>query len=127
MRFVIYDDESLEPITVLNLPLTYSDIDRRIEERGRRWRVAVPPPRAPMVLTFDEYPANEKMLVVDLEFEPFVRNSRRHGEQRSWFCYTRATDLAMLLNRAWLPGQLSAVNYLQDQNDALTRLLMRAF
>ena len=121
MRFVVYDDESLEPITVLNLPLT----DRDIEKRGRRWLVQVPeklqslPERGP--------PAYEAMRIVTLEFERFQRNSLRQGEQRSWFCFTRAADLAMLLNPAWLPGQMSAIRYLEDQNDALTKMLMRVF
>lgn len=120
MRFVVYDDESLEAITVLNLPLT----DRDIEARGRIWRVAVPPK---ISLTIESGPPRiEKMQVVDLEFEPFVRQSSRHGRQRAWFCFTGATELAMLLNPAWLPGQRGAVDYLQDQNDALAKMLMAA-
>jgi hypothetical protein len=40
MRIVIYDDESFEPVTVVNLPgVTYRDV----LSRGRKWRVAVPP------------------------------------------------------------------------------------
>lgn len=124
MRFVIYDDESLEPITVLNLPLT----DRDIEARGRRWRVPVPSAMPPVSWRADEPSADMiKPEVVDLEFERFVRVSPRHGKQVSWFCYTRATALAMLLNPAWLPGQQSAIRYLEDENDALTRMLMRVF
>ncbi len=127
MRFVIYDDESLEPITVLNLPFTDHDMDQRMRERGQRWLVPLP---APMPLTFRELDGPlscEPMRVVELEFERFVRNSARHGEQRSWFCFTRAADLAMLLKPDWLPGQRGAVNYLMEQNDALTRMLMRVF
>lgn len=121
MRFVIYDDESLEAITVVNLPLT----EREALER-RVWRIRVP---EPFRIT-DRPPANPaeyiRMKTVDVEFEPLVRHNGRHGEQRSVIAYTRAADLAMLLNPAWLPGQVSAVRYLEDQNDALTRLLMRA-
>lgn len=120
MRFVVYDDESLEAITVLNLPLT----DRDIEARGRIWRVAVPPKFS---LTIDLGPPRiEKMQVVDLEFEQCIRQSSRYGRQRAWFCFTRATELAMLLNPAWLPGQRRAVDYLQEQNDVLTEMLMAA-
>ena len=122
MRFVIYDDESLEPITVLNLPLT----ERDIFARGMRWRVP-----APHLISFaSRYEHAEtmgKLEVVELEFERFQRNSPRHGRQKSVMCFTRATELAMLLNPAWLPGQRSAVDYLQEQNDALTRMLMRVF
>ena len=126
MRFVVYDDESLEPITVLNLPFTNNWMDDRIRNHGYRWRVPVPEPLEFRVRPLDDYPTTTKMRIVDLEFEPFVRNSRRHGTQRAWFCFTQATELAMLLNPAWLPGQSSAIGYLMDQNDALTRMLMMA-
>lgn len=36
------------------------------------------------------------------------------------------TDLAMLLNPDWLPGQRRAVDYLMEQNDWLTKTLMAA-
>ena len=127
MRFVIYDDESLEPITVLNLPFTNNWMGERIRKHGCRWRVPVPAPVEFRVRPMDDYPMTTKMRIVDFEFEPFVRNSARHGERRAWFCFTRAADLAMLLNPAWLPGQQPAVNYLMEQNDALTRMLMRVF
>ncbi len=124
MRFVIYDDESLEPITVLNLPLT----ERDIFARGMRWRVPVPRPISfATAYELETPPTMEKIEVVELEFERFVRNSPRHGRQESVFCFTRATELAMLLNPAWLPGQRSAVDYLMEQNDALTKMLMRVF
>lgn len=126
MRFVIYDDESLEPITVLNLPFTNSWMGERIRQHGYRWRLPVPEP-----FTFRQEPdANlqtTEMRIVEIEFEPFVRKSRRYGEQCAWFCFTRAAELAMLLNPAWLPGQSSAIRYLEDQNDMLTRMLMRVF
>jgi len=126
MRFVVYDDESLEPITVLNLPFTNSWMDKRIREHGYRWRMPVPE-----ILTFCQDPGADLIAyqpcIVELEFEPFVRKGLRHGEQRAWFCFTRAADLAMLLNPAWLPGQQGAVRYLEDQNDALTKMLMRVF
>jgi len=122
MRFVIYDDESLEPITVLNLPITERDA---LEQRV--WRVPVPEPLTILQMEPEEQPSLQKMRIVDIEFEPFRRNSMRHGDQRSVIAFTRATDMAMLLNPAWLPGQRGAVDYLQNQNDALTHMLMRAF
>lgn len=128
MRFVIYDDESLEPITVLDLPFTNSWMDERIRNHGYRWRMPVPADMYYGAVAFhDPEPECVPIRIVDLEFEPFVRNTRRHGEQRAWFCFTRAADLAMLLNPTWLPGQRRAVDYLMEQNDALTRMLMRVF
>lgn len=121
MRFVVYDDESMEPITVLNLR---GFTERDIERHGRRYRVPAPAPFP----SFQEPPnACVEMQVVDLEFEPIVR--QRHGRERqySWLCFTKATELAMLLNPDWLPGQRPAVEYLQSQNDALVGMLMRAF
>lgn len=128
MRFVIYDDESLEPITVLNLPFTYHEMDDRMRERGRRWRVPVPMPLPPRQLSDADIAlrSTADFQVADLEFEPFIRRSERQGEQRSWMCFTRATELAMLLNPDWLPGQRGAVNALMNQNDQLTTMLMAA-
>lgn len=125
MRFVVYDDETLEPITVINLPFTDRDMNERMSQRGYRWRVSVPEPLDFSRAT-EPMPTLQKARIVDLEFEPFVRNSRRHGKQEAWFCFTQATELAMLLNPAWLPGQSNAIGYLMDQNDALTRMLMMA-
>lgn len=115
MRFVVYDDESLEPITVLNLPLTEREALAR-----HYWRVPVPPPVSLSPVSKED--DLQTVQIVDLWFEQFVR-----GRQRSVMCFTKATGLAMLLNPAWLPGQRSAVQYLQDQNDMLTRMLMKAF
>jgi hypothetical protein len=122
MRVVIFGDESLEPITVLNLPITERDMLQR-----RIWRVPVPEPMPVSWrrMSQEELAEPTRMRVVDIEFECFVRNSPRHGEQRAVFAFTRAADLAMLLNPAWLPGQRAAVDYLQEQNDRLTALLLR--
>jgi hypothetical protein len=126
MRFVIYDDETLEPITVLNLR---GFTERDIERHGRHYRVPVP---LPLPLKISPKPPSEEALlekipVVELEFERFRRESPRHGRQDSWMCFTRATDLAMLLIPDWLPGQRPAVTALMEQNDRLTSWLMRAF
>lgn len=122
MRVVLYDDESLEAITVLNLPITERDMLRQ-----RVWRVPVPEPITFTAQYDPEPPEIIKGRVVEIEFESFHRQSARHGLQRSVFAFTRATELAMLLNPAWLPGQRPAVEYLMDQNDRLTSMLMRAF
>ncbi len=74
MRVVIFDEETLEPVTVVNLPgLT----DRCLEER-KYWRVALPQtgPR------HDDDGARgygESIRYVDLEFERFARLTLTHG------------------------------------------------
>jgi len=115
MRFVIYDDESMEAITVVSLPIT----ERDAIERGH-WRVAVPTPFNATFEPFEPSTAYEPMRVVDLWFERFVRKG-----QVSVMCFTKAADLAMLLEPAWLPGQRPAVAVIEDQRDSLVRLLMQ--
>lgn len=121
MRIVIYDDEDMEPITVVSLRgVTMRDI----QKMGRRWRIPVPErfsmlaPAAP--------PSVSDFKVVELEFEPFIRKTYDGREQRSWMAFTKASDLAMLLIPDWLPGQRPAVEELQKQNDHLTRMIMVA-
>ena len=112
MRVVISDEETLEPITVVNLPgLT----DRCLEERSH-WRVPVP--RSLLSHGGIEY--------IDLEFEQISRVTLRHGEQTTWLCLTRAAEIAMLLTPDWLPGQLPAVQRLQDENERLAELMVQA-
>lgn len=124
MRVVIYDDEDMEPITVINLRgLT----PRHLRERGMRWRVPVPEPISIRVSPPDEASMIQKMRVVELEFEPLCRRTRDGREQESLICFTKAAELAMLLNPDWLPGQRPAVDYLQSQNDRLTDMLMRVW
>ena len=126
MRIVIYDDDDMEPITVVNLRgVTMRDL----QQRDMRWRIPVPQPITPYVMS-DEEAANAMMQhipIVELVFEPFRRTSRDGRRMESVMAFTKAADLAMLLNPDYLPGQRSAVRFLQDQNDGLTRLLMRAW
>lgn len=121
MRVVVYSDEDMEPITVLRLPIT----ERDLAKHGYRCRVPVPFSLRPMTASEIEYEGLKPMRIVDLWFERFRRNTPDGREQESWMCFTKADGLAMLLNPAWLPGQLSAIRYLEDQNDALTKMLMR--
>jgi hypothetical protein len=122
MRFVIYDDDTLEPVTVLNIR---GFTERDIERHDRRYRIPVPEP-INFFAPIEAIPTIQKMRIVDLFFEPFRRRKIDGTEQDSWICFTKATELAMLLNPDWLPGQRGAVNYLQSQNDFLTDLLMGA-
>jgi hypothetical protein len=122
MRVVIFDEETLEPVTVVNLP---GMTDQCLEEK-RYWRVALPI-AGPHRDSGDE-PADigKAIRYVDLEFERFSRVTLTFGEQLSWLCLTRATELAMLLTPDWLPGQRAAIQALQQDNDRLAELMATA-
>jgi len=119
MRVVIYDEESLEPITVIDLP---GLSDMALHER-RDWRVAVQvkQPHRPRVGETVKY--SDSMRYVDLKFEQISRVTLTHGEQLTWLCLTRATELALLLTPDWLPGQRPAIQQLQDENSRLADLI----
>lgn len=119
MRIVIYDDESMEPITVVNLPIT----DRDINQRGGLWRVPVPQTITFLARDADPSPMMDQMSIVELRFERVVRRSPKWGEQDAWWCFTDAAGLVMLLEPDFLPGQYSAVNRLRDNITSLERLL----
>jgi len=119
MRFVIYDDETLEPITVVNLRgVGWKDIERR----GRHWRVTVPSPPPTVLMRDSEVPPKfYEMRIVDLWFERF-----RRKDQESWMCFTKQTDLAMLLLPDWLPGQRATIDELERHNEHLVEILLAA-
>ena len=120
MRVVIYDEESLEPITVVNLPgLT----ERCLEER-QLWRMALQTEVSEPELTGTDRQFSDYVRYVDLEFERITRVTLRNGEQVTWLCLTRAADLAMLLTPAWLPGQRPAIEQLQLENNRLASLMV---
>lgn len=120
MRVVIHDEESLEPITVVNLPgLT----ERNLEEK-RYWRVSIHdganiPREMPVERAY-----SDRLRFVDLTFEKITRVTLTYGEQITWRCLTRATELAMLLTPDWLPGQRPAIELLQDENERLASLMI---
>lgn len=120
MRVVIYDEESLEPITVVNLPgLT----ERNLEEK-RFWRVSVHDGQnAPREMP-PERRYSDRLRFVDLTFEKVRRVTLTYGEQITWRCLTRATDLAMLLTPDWLPGQRPVIDMLQEENERLASLMI---
>lgn len=119
MRVVIYDEESLEPITVVELP-GLSDMALREKQD---WRVAVQV-KEPVRTQVGEQPRfTDTMRFVDLKFEQLSRVTITHGEQLTWLCLTRATELAMLLTPEWLPGQRPAIQQLQQENERLTELI----
>ena len=117
MRFVIYDDESLEPITVINLPgWTERDIMQRcggffrLPIMEREWLT-------PQVHT-GKQTEYAPMRTVEIRFERF-----RRGNQETIMAFTKQADLAMLLNPAWLPGQRFTIDDMDRERDALVRLL----
>jgi len=120
MRVVIHDEESLEPITVVNLPgLT----ERNLEEK-RHWRVSIHdganvPREMPAERNY-----SDRLRFVDLTFEKITRVTLTYGEQVTWRCLTRATELAMLLTPDWLPGQRPAIDLLQEENERLGTLML---
>lgn len=118
MRFGIFDDEDMEPITVVNLP---GFTDQQILRMNGRLMLV--PPVRPLLAMHDCPPplAYEKLEYVEIRFEQFQRNGVRH-----WFAFTRQAALAMLLDPAWLPGQLGAVQRIEQDRDALANLLMHA-
>lgn len=114
MRIVIYDDEDMEPITVVNLR---GVAERDIYALDMRLRLAIPaPPPAP-----SEEVSFITMRVVDVTFERFLRRGKVH-----LMAFTKTADLAMLLKPDWLPGQRPTVEALWRENDKLTDLFMKA-
>ena len=120
MRVVVHDEESLEPITVVNLPgLT----ERNLEEK-RYWRVSVHDGRNEPREMPAERAYSDRLRFVDLTFEKVSRVTITYGEQITWRCLTRATELAMLLTPDWLPGQRPAIDLLQEENERLATLMI---
>jgi hypothetical protein len=120
MRVVIHDEESLEPITVVTLP----GLTERNLEKKQHWRVSVhdganEPREMPAERAY-----SDRLRFVDLTFEKVRRVTITHGEQITWRCLTRATDLAMLLTPDWLPGQRPAIDVLQRENERLASLMI---
>lgn len=118
MRFVIFDDETMEPVTVVNLPgVTERDIWERMD--GQIRIPLSPEDRVPRMAAPEEVPIPTKMYYVLLRFERFVRRGQTH-----LICVTRETELAMLLDPDFLPGQRKLVTDLRIENDRLARLIL---
>jgi len=120
MRVVIHDEETLEPITVVTLPgLTEKNLEKK-----RHWRVSIhdganEPREMPAERAY-----SDRLRFVDLTFERVSRVTLTYGEQVTWRCLTRATDLAMLLTPDWLPGQRPVIDMLQSENERLASLMI---
>lgn len=99
---VLYSDEHLEPITVVNVSI---DLLRRAQN-GEYIRLPVP-------LELNFRAVDDVSMIEPLEFhtvtfwaEPFQRSPRgRSGRQRDWLYFVRDEELAMKLRPDYLSGQ----------------------
>lgn len=126
MRVVVHDQETYEPLTVIEVPIRFM---REIEE-GRRDRRLRFPAHPPLSVTIDPpiTPLSAHAgYVVDLKFEPIYRGSSyRDGERPfMWVCSTDDPETALLLRAVFLPGQNREVQ--RREEAAFLGGLMRAF
>jgi hypothetical protein len=117
MRFVLYDDETVEPITVVSVPGVG---DRDIERLGRRLILA-PVPCAQLTLRDGGGPEPEKLSFVEVRFEQFARRGFL-----VWMAFTRQVELAMLIEPDFLPGQRAEVGRLRQRADSIADLFRYA-
>ncbi len=112
MRIVIYDDETMEPITVVDVRgLT----ERHIDDLGGRPLFL---PIKHQTNFMDATPRSMKRpYIVTIWFEKFVRN-----DMVTHMCFTNQAELAMLLGPSFLPGQQRRINEMQDHIRGLTKL-----
>lgn len=104
MRTVVYDHETYEPITVIEVPGSFlAEI-----ESGKRGPILVFPTR-PIVSTLapreDISPTTMAFRTVRLRFEPIYKGQARI----LWLATTDDGETALLLRSAFLPGQQHAV------------------
>lgn len=99
MRVVLYDDETMEPLTVLHLPSWFTE--RLVA--GERMRVPMILPMS--AIADDDVPvAPTPKTSVTIWFEQFVRHGREH-----WFAFTAEGADAMMCRAVFLPGQYREV------------------
>lgn len=117
MRVVLYDDETMEPLTVLALP---SWMLPRLRDGDRiklpiYGKVSSTPEfgRMPTVSPIE-------ISVVRIWFERFHRNGQQH-----WFCFTKDSENALSLRSVFLPGQWPAVHeeYARGVSEGIVRAL----
>ena len=94
MRVVLYDDGTMEPITVLHLP---SWMTTRMAD-GERMRVPIF--RSVVVERADGPIGPPPKSWVTIWFERFIRNGQSH-----WFAFTTEGEDALLCKAVFLPGQ----------------------
>ena len=116
MRCVLYDDETFEPLTVLNIP-------RQFVERMKDGELILLPVMEP-VFFVDHNPnmpvVPSHLRTVSLRLERFVRKGVEHC-----FIFTQDSETALLLRSVFLSGQQ---NELQRREQAsFAKGLSRAF
>lgn len=108
-RIVVYDREDHEPITVVEIPISYM---REVEEGRRRRitlmyrmdarisaRVSSEPPREPVPLSD---------VCTELFFERVAGGGRGH-DTLFWFLYPSSGEQALRIKSVFLPGQIPEV------------------
>lgn len=114
LRVVVYDDETMEPITAITL-------QRWMFERlrdGDSIRIPYYPP------VVGQYSGNAKFeptgpMWAEVWFEKFIRHGHEH-----WFCFTRDGEHAVRLKSTFLAGQLSEVQ--RRERDAFSSGVVKA-
>lgn len=103
MRVVLYDDETMEPITVFSIP-TWAYERLKKDERIR----------FPVIQRMSWVDAGEgavkpmEVPTVTVWFEQFHRKGEKH-----WFAFTRDGENALSLRSLFLPGQKKTVSNLE--------------
>lgn len=120
MRHVIYADQDLEPITVIELDSFCENILRRHE--NDHLVIAVMEPLKPFATMLP--PMEAKMREVRIRAERFVRRRPGRPEQRSLMLFTEDDESALLLKSVFLPGQHREVQ--QRERDAFVNGLVSA-
>lgn len=118
MRVVLYDDETMEPLTVLHLPSWMPPRLRNGE------RMVIPVMRK---LDLSASYGGDTTPPMDIQgdrvgiwFEKFLRHDQLH-----WFAFTRDSENALSLKSVFLPGQWSDVHaeYQRGVGDGIVRAL----
>ena len=118
MRTVLYDDESMEAITVIDVP--HWALKRLHSGMPIRFPV-IEPLRRP-ILAEAMFPEIGEHKLVTIWFEQFCRKGINH-----WFCFTRDSENALRLRPLFLAGQQEEVQRLEQQAflDGMIAALMK--
>jgi hypothetical protein len=97
MRVVVYDKETMEPLTVISIPGDY------LSRFGRRMHFPVIQPISFGPVPTEIEPINMRRWYVTLDFEPIYNGKDPHPMM--WLCTTNDGETALLLRSVFLPGQ----------------------
>lgn len=101
MRVIVFDDETMEPITAITLPMWMAD---RLRSSDRIRVPYVPKIALPEMIDTDTLPETLPRNWCEVWFEKFIRHGNPH-----WFCFTREGEHALNLKSVFLAGQARAV------------------